>query len=61
MVNVAADYQIRGGNMTKERAHEILDLRKLGSYFAQSVINEALYVCGDLNEQNNRPRSLDES
>ena len=47
--------------MTKERAHKILDLRKLGFYFAQSVINEALYVTGDLNEQNNRPRSLDES
>ena len=38
--------------MTKERAHEILDLRKLGFYFAQSVINEALYICGDLQTRN---------
>ena len=46
--------------MTKERAHQILDLRKLGFYFAQSMINEALYVCGDLNEQNNRSCNVDE-
>lgn len=46
--------------MNKERAHQILDLRKLGFYFSQSVINEALYVTGDLNQQNNRSCNVDQ-
>ena len=45
--------------MNKERAHQILDLRKLGFYFSQSVINEALFITGDLNEKNNRPFIVD--